>query len=175
MCWNIFGVVKYSWVVSKSSVWNLNILFFFFFCRSPLRMWRRRTLSSLNSVPSSSQKMWRMSWSRISLRSCSSCKWKTPFWVTISTVLQRLRCFWPPIQCRPNLVISARKSTGLDTWPQIASCPNGESYRTGLTGACAPGSILPPLLIGIWFWITVKGLETLEMSFCPSCCLIAGF
>ncbi len=116
-------------------------IFFIFFCRSPLRMWRRRTLSSLNSVPSSSQKMWRMSWSRISLRSCSSCKWKTPFWVTISTVLQRLRCFWPPIQCRPNLVISARKSTGLDTWPQIASCPNGESYRTGLTGACAPGSI----------------------------------
>ncbi len=124
----------------KTQNWTIVSQMYFFICRSPLRMWRRRTLSSLSSVPSSSQKMWRMSWSRISLKSCSSCKWKRSFWVMISTVLQRLRCFWPPIRCRPNLVISARKCTGLDTWPQIASCPNGERHRTGLTGACAPGS-----------------------------------
>lgn len=59
--------------------------------------------------------MWLRSWFRTSLKSCSLCKWRKPFWQTRSTAPQRQLCCWPPMLSKQSLEISQKKATKVDT------------------------------------------------------------
>lgn len=87
----------------------------FWFYRCPLKRWSKRTLFSLSSGPSTTQKMWLRSWFRTLLKNCSLCKWRKPFWQTRSTAPQRQPCCWAPMLSKQSLEISQKKATKVDT------------------------------------------------------------
>ncbi len=179
MCWNIFGVVKYSWVVSKSSVWNLHILFFFFFLQvssqdvkkeNPLQFKFRAKFFPEDVtdelIQDITQKLFFMQVKDSILSDDIYCPPETAVLLASYSVQAKFGDFSKE-EHRPGYLTSDRllpQRWVIQDWLNWGMC--SWKYRIW---------ILPPLLIGIWFWITVKGLETLEMSFCPSCCLIAGF
>lgn len=102
-----------------------NLLVLCFLLRWHLRMLRRRTHCNSSSGPSSFQRMCQRSWSRMSPRSFSSCRWRRAFWVMRFTVHQRQLYCWPLIPFRLSVEITTKRSTDLDT------CCLNACYHTG--------------------------------------------
>lgn len=121
-----------------------------------LKKSERRIPSSSDSVPSSSLRMCLKSWFRTSRRSCSSCRWRKGSSVMRSTVLLKQQYFLAPMLCRPNLEITTKRCTSLDTSIQSAWSPKGEGI-----GWCS---------LFFLIWILVKYKE-----FHLKACLSFGF
>lgn len=122
---NPFFCVKaiYSIVCKKTLLLSCGVISVLRFL---LKKSERRILSSSDSVPSSSLRTCLRSWFRTSRRSCSSFKWRKGFSVMRSTVLLKQQYFLAPMLCRPNLEITTKRCTSLDTSIQSVWSPKGE-------------------------------------------------
>jgi len=136
-----------------------------------LKKSERRIPSSSGSVPSSSQRMWLKSWYRTSRRSSSSFRWRKGSSVMRSTVLLKQQCFLAPMLCRPNLEITTKMCTSLDTSIQSVLSPRGKGINWF---SLLFFFFFPPLVMQfhwkriIFNWTVYIWLQS-SFDFCPSC------